>query len=134
MDHVPFVSLDLGQILQNGIINEPVMEITVEFIAEKLFNHLDCSTLGYVPPDAVSRSAPTDGCGFAIFPQPARDKLTIRRSERREPTTLTITDITGRTLMQTTLSSDELTFPLSLPPGIYFAAVAGAKPQKFVVE
>jgi hypothetical protein len=134
MDHVPFVSLDFGQILQNGIINEPVMEVTVEFIAEKLFNHLDCGTLGYVPPDAVSRSAPTVDRILAIFPQPARDKLIVRRSGHREPTTLTVTDAMGRTLMQTTLSSDELTLPLSLPPGMYFAAVTGAKPQKFVVE
>jgi hypothetical protein len=133
MDHVPFVSLDVGQILQNGIINEPVMGITVDFIAEKLFNHLDCSTLGYVPPQSVSRTGGLSN-GFEIYPYPVRDRLVVRRSGDAKPTPLTIFNVLGQTALQTVLYSPTEEIPVSLSPGLYFVRAGNLTAKRITVE
>ncbi|MCS7085746.1 MAG: alpha/beta hydrolase, partial [Bacteroidia bacterium] len=110
MDHVPFVSLDVGQILQNGIINEPVMQVTVEFIAEKLFNHLDCTTLGYFPVQEVSRASAWTR-NFDVFA--SRGLLFVRRYGDLSPTTLMLTDIWGRTVLKIVATEAETQIPIS---------------------
>lgn len=133
MDHVPFVSLDVGQIIQNGIINEPVMNITVDFIAEKLFNHLDCNTLGYVPPTVVSRDAGLKS-NYEIYPHPVRERLVVRRWGELAPATLNIFNVFGQTVMQTVVSDTDCEISISLAPGVYFLRLGKETPKKFVVE
>jgi hypothetical protein len=76
---------------------------------------------------------------FSVYPNPARDYTTIRLMQDAEQTDISVTDNTGRTVLQFRAAGNTIQLPLhQLPPGIYFIRVQDKQQiqgiKKIVVE
>jgi uncharacterized repeat protein (TIGR03803 family) len=79
--------------------------------------------------------------GIKVFPVPAKDNITVTISDNSfSPNTLTIYDVTGRKLIEESISKSEKEIPVntaSLPAGVYLLKITseeGLKMQRFIIE
>jgi bacillolysin len=75
---------------------------------------------------------------MTVYPNPAKDKLNVNFTAAEAGTTsVSITDLMGRVVMQQEISVEEgmntIALPLNYMPGLYFLNVAGQTPTKFQI-
>jgi len=121
LDHVPFINTDIAIIITQGLFNEPVMQATVNFIADNVYPHLDCARLSAADP--TKHYTPI----FNAYPNPATNgSLTVaQESEVLAPYNVQLIDITGKVVEQWQDLTDRY-FGLdtrNYPNGIYFLNV-----------
>jgi len=80
----------------------------------------------------TSIEQPENQIPFSVFPNPARNELSVLRSSNN-PSTYKILDLNGKTWQEGTIRAKTTVSLLDLPAGFYFVAVNGTY-QRFVKQ
>lgn len=114
-------SLNLGVITNDGDKREPIDSL------QKLFNQLrSCNAA------SVHDMSKSQDLAWALYPNPASDQLLIR-TEALVKLTVTISDMLGRKVLNTTCFGNTLSIDVSsLEEGLYWIRLGDLSPRAFV--
>jgi hypothetical protein len=140
LDHVPFIRLDLTQILLNGLFDEVIMDTTVNFITRHLFSYVDQKRLSSACRPATSRPGLPVETAWGIYPNPSTGVFYVRLPEGETLRSLTLTDALGRSQPLTWVAETSTRCRIQLPEyprgltTITMATASGHRYKRLVLE
>jgi hypothetical protein len=118
LDHVPFIRLDVTEILLKGLFDEVIMDTTVNYITRHLFKYVDQERLSPACRTATSRPTLPSESAWEIFPNPSTGAFYVRLPEGETPRSLTLMDALGRSQPLAWVSESDTRLRVQLPEPI----------------